>query len=346
MSSFAPFFRVLAAAVLLLAAAAASAQGSQRLTKIKLTLDWRFEGTTAYFQLAKAKGYYEQEGLDVQVDSGSGSVAAIQRVAGGAYDIGFGDTSSLIEFLGNNPGPARLQAVYMVYDRIPLAYVGLKKYGIASFADMPGKTIAAASFEATRRLWPLVAKAAGIEPGSVNWLTIDPSLRVHAVLKGDANAFGSFSPAVEIVARGIKPEDAVILPTSSLPLQLYGNAVVASAQLIQENPKAVAGFVRATNRALKEAIADPAAAVRYVKQREALVDEALEVQRWTNLIPVIVTERTRAQGLGSVDSAALAKQVVDLTGTFGLKSKPDAAAVFNASFLPPLDERMPPMARP
>lgn len=346
MSALGSMFRCLAVAGLLGIAFAADAQVAQRPTKIKLTLDWRFEGTTAYFHLAKAKGYFEQEGLDVQIDSGSGSVAAIQRVASGAYDMALGDTSSLIEFLGNNPGAARLQAVYMVYDRSPLAYVSLRKSGISSFADMPGKAIAAANFEATRRLWPLVAKAAGIDPASVTWMTIDPSLRVNAVLKGEAQVFGSFSPTVELIGRGIKVEDGVILETANLPMHLYGNAIVASAELIQDNPKAVAGFLRATNRALKEAIADPAAAVKYLKQRDPLVDEALETRRLANLIPAIVTDRTRAEGLGSIDAKTMTRLVADLTETFALKTKPNAEIVFNATFLPPQGERLPPAAKP
>ena len=57
--------------VVLLAAASASAQP----TKLKLTLDWKFGGETAPFVMAKAKGYYDQEGLDVQIDAGNGSAA-------------------------------------------------------------------------------------------------------------------------------------------------------------------------------------------------------------------------------------------------------------------------------
>jgi NitT/TauT family transport system substrate-binding protein len=41
--------------------------------KIKFQLDWRFEGNAAPFLLAKAKGYFAQEKLDVEIDAGSGS---------------------------------------------------------------------------------------------------------------------------------------------------------------------------------------------------------------------------------------------------------------------------------
>lgn len=53
-------------------------------TRIKMTLDWRFEGQTSFMWLGLQRGYFKQEGLDVQVDAGSGSTAAIQRIHTGA----------------------------------------------------------------------------------------------------------------------------------------------------------------------------------------------------------------------------------------------------------------------
>jgi NitT/TauT family transport system substrate-binding protein len=333
------------AALVLAGAGFSGDAAAQSLTKLKFSLDWRFEGHTSFYHMARAKGYFEQEGLDVQVDAGSGSVAAVQRVATGAYDLSLGDISALIEFMGNNPGPARLQAVYMMYDQLPLAYVALKKSGMKSFADFPGKSIAAANFEVTKRLWPIFARAAKIDPGSVHWMSMDSALRINAVLKGEAQVFGSFIPEVELAARGVKADEAVIFRTSDLGVRLYGNALISSTRLIQENPKVVAGFLRAVNRAFKEGLADPAASVKYLKQREPLVDEAIELQRFLETIPSMVTVRTRAEGLGAVDMATLARQVDDVTEVFATKTKPDPAVVFNPSFLPPKAERMPPAGK-
>jgi ABC-type nitrate/sulfonate/bicarbonate transport system substrate-binding protein len=46
-------------------------------------------------------------------------------------------------------------------------------------------------------------------------------------------------------------------------VDLYGNAVLASAKFISENPQAIAAVLRALNRAMKDTIADPAAAVKF-----------------------------------------------------------------------------------
>src|SRR5207245_11727704 len=82
---------VIRTAFFILLLALAQAAGAQ--TKIKMTLDWRFEGQTSFMWLGLARGYFQQEGLDVQVDAGSGSTAAIQRIDPRASDLALGSHS-------------------------------------------------------------------------------------------------------------------------------------------------------------------------------------------------------------------------------------------------------------
>ena len=125
-------------AALLWAAFAAGAQ-AQQLTKIRLSLDWLFEGQTSFLHMARYKGYFEKEGLEVQVDVGTGSSGAFQRIISGAYDAGLGDMSSQIEYLARNTGPLQFESVYVQYDQIPAAFFALKKSGIKSVKDFAGR---------------------------------------------------------------------------------------------------------------------------------------------------------------------------------------------------------------
>ena len=77
-------------------------------TPIKFQLDWRFEGPAALFLASAAKGYYKDAKLDVTIDAGSGSGAAVTRVASGAYDMGFADMAALMEFHANKIGRAHV----------------------------------------------------------------------------------------------------------------------------------------------------------------------------------------------------------------------------------------------
>ncbi|BBI64950.1 hypothetical protein HSBAA_62560 [Vreelandella sulfidaeris] len=100
--------------------------GHAEETKIRFQLDWRFEGPAAPFLMAEARGYFADEGLDVQIDSGSGSAGAINRVASGAYEMGFGDLNALVEFLAENPDGPGISGVYIVYDGTPAAVFARK----------------------------------------------------------------------------------------------------------------------------------------------------------------------------------------------------------------------------
>jgi ABC-type nitrate/sulfonate/bicarbonate transport system substrate-binding protein len=144
------------------ASAAPFALAQRELTPVKFTLDFRISGQVAPFLLALSKGYYAQEGIAPSFDVGSGSVAAITRVASGAYDMGFGDLGALVEFHAMQ-GP-QVHAVYQYYNRAPFAIIGRKDRGItADFKSLQGKRIAAAAVESTRRAWPMAAKHAGVK---------------------------------------------------------------------------------------------------------------------------------------------------------------------------------------
>ena len=311
-------------------------------TKIKMTLDWRFEGQTSFMWLGLQRGYFQKEGLDVQVDAGSGSTAAIQRIHTGAYDMGLGDTSALIEYYGNNPGQTRLQMVYLQYDEAPLAYYALKKSGAKSIADLAGKSISGQPFEVTRKMFPVFARAAKIDPASVKWVTVDSQLRTNAVITGAAFACGGFfTVPLEFEARGVKRDDIVELKVSDVGVRVYGNGLMVSSELIQKNPKAVQGFVRAMNRAFREMLAEPEASVKALNARDPLTEFKQEMERLSLLRPAILTSRTKDTGLGHVDMPTLEKQIEYVASSVQLKAKPTPEQIFNASFLPPLAERLP-----
>src|SRR6201991_2044257 len=127
----------LLAAASALAATAASAQ-----TKIKFSLDFKFEGPAAPFVVAIDKGYFRAEGLDVTIDSAAGSLEPINRVASGPYDMGFGDINSLIKFRDANPNNP-IKAVFMVYNKPAFSIVGRKSRGVTKPKDIDGKKLGA-----------------------------------------------------------------------------------------------------------------------------------------------------------------------------------------------------------
>ena len=309
---------------------AARAQG---LTPLKFTLDFRVTSQTAPFFLALTKGYYKEEGLDVTIDVGAGSVASITRVASGAYDLGLGDISSLVEFHANNPDTP-VQAVYQYYSRAPFVIIGRKDRGVTTdFASLKGKKVAAAAVEATRRCWPMAARALGAAPDLFDWVTTDFSARDNVMVRGDVDAATYFhDSAVSLFAR-LPEKDLSVLEYGQTGLQLYGNALLAG-KLLHERPEAARAFVRATQRALRETLAQPDAALAAVKAREPILNLDTERARWAITRKYLLTPEVQAHGLGGVQGAVLARQVDEVAAVFKLPRKPAAERIFNPAFLP------------
>ena len=328
------------AALATAALAAPTVWAQPKLTPLKFTLDFRVTGQTAPFFLALAKGYYKDEGLDVSIDVGAGSVASITRIASGVYQLGLGDISSLIEFQSQNPGTPVVQAVYQYYNRAPFVIIGRKDRGITrDFKSLQGKRVAAAAVESTRRAWPMVANKLKLGADHFQWSTTDFSARDNVMVRGDVDAATYFhDSAVSLFAR-MKQEELSVLKYTDAGVNLYGNAVLASRKLITEQPALVAGFLRASNRALKETLADPTAAIAAIKQREPILDEKVELDRWRLTSQYVAAPDVSAHGLGDVRKVLLDEQIEQVAEVFALKSKPTAESVFERSLLPAAAER-------
>lgn len=339
-----PGFLGKAMAAMVFIAFAGSVSAQQSLTKVRFILDWRFEGPSALFLLPKAKKYFEQEGLDVTVDSGTGSGAAVNRVASGAYEMGFADIAAMIEFLANNQQnpQARMQAVYMVYDTTPAAVFALKKSGISKPADLNGRTLGAPVFDAGRRAFPIFIKANGLDASKIKWQSMDPPLRETMLVRGDVDAITgfTFTSFMNLTARGVKEDDIVMMKYPDHGVKIYGNAVIASQKFINEHPRAVAGFLRALNRGIREVLADPAGSIQYVKERDPLINVELEQRRMKLAVETAIAgAEFRANGIGAINKVRFEDTVAQVVQAFNLKVTPDVESLFNSSFLPGRSER-------
>ncbi|NUU04444.1 ABC transporter substrate-binding protein [Herbaspirillum robiniae] len=324
-------------AALLLGLVSASSSFAQE-TKIKFQLDWRFEGPSALFLVAKSKGYFAQEKLDVTIDAGNGSGNAVNRVASGTYDMGFADMAALMEFAANNPdAPSKPVAVMMVYNDTPAAIFSLKKSGIKKPADLVGKKLGAPVFDAGRRGYPIFAKANGLDASKAQWTSMDPPLRETMLARGDVDAITGFyfTSLLNLNARGVKDEDVNVMMFPDYGVKLYGNAIIASDAMVKQKPEAIKAFLRAFAKATKDVIANPEAAIKVVKERDGLIDEKLELRRLKLAIAsAIATPHAKSEGYGQVFGPRLTLMASQVSDAYGTKTRVNADRVWNGNFLP------------
>ncbi len=310
-------------------------------TKIRFTLDWKFEGPATPYLVAIDKGYYKDEGLDVTVDPGNGSVDSVNRVASGTYDIAFADISALIKFRDNKENAA-VKAVMMVYDAPPNSIVTLKKTGISKPKDLEGKTLGAPATDASWAAWPIFAKANGIDTSKVKIENVGFPVREPMLAQGKVDAITAFyfSSHFNLKTNGVADDDIVVLLMSDFGVEVYGNAIMVNPKFAEANPKAIAGFVRATLKGLQETIKTPETSIKSLMARNQIVAEATELQRLKMALDRnIVTAAVKANGIGDVDIARLGRSIDQIALTFDFKSKPKPEDIFDAQYLPAKEQR-------
>lgn len=332
------------ATALLGAALAIPQAASAQTTDVRFVLDWAWQAMHGPFLIALEKGYYEDEGLNVTIDRGFGSGDTISKVASGAYDIGFAEGTGLLKFNAENPDD-KVKTVLVINDQSPTGVISLKENGVAGPDDLPGKTISATQNAATVLAWPVFAKLNDLDPESIEYMFVEPNLRDVMVLQGQADATFGFTTTtvLNMIAAGIAPDEVTYFTLAQHGLQPYSSGLIVREDYAAQNPDVVKGFVAATVKGLVEMLEDPAEGLALLKAREALVDEAVEANRWALAEELsILTPSVAEKGISEVDRARFETAAGQIAEAFGLSIEPNMDDYYDGTFLPPLEARQVP----
>lgn len=329
-------------AATLLAGLAFAGPALAQETNIKFTLGWKTQGSDAAFFVARDKGYYKAEGLNVQIDQGEGSGATVTRIMSGAYDAGFGDVNAIIQNAAAKPGEAPVM-VYMIWNRPPFAISSKKATGIAKPSDLEGKTLGGAQGTPTTRLLEVFARKNNVDMSKVKLSNMAPNLQEPLLIKGEIdgalvfNITGYFNL---LLNRQDPDKDFNWLTFGDYGLDLYSNGLMVSQKLLKENPKAVAGLVRATNKALIEIGKDQNLGMKGVMNFDNLVDEKVEKRRLQySFSELIVSPEMKEIGVGDTKDDRMARAIGIIVEGYQLARTPKPEEIFSRQFLPPKGER-------
>ncbi|SEM99555.1 NitT/TauT family transport system substrate-binding protein [Palleronia salina] len=315
----------------LLGATAAHAQ-----TDLPFALDWKFEGPAAPYFAAIDQGFYEEAGLNVTIEAGSGSLDAIPKVATGAFPVGMADINSLVRFLDQNPGAPVIGAM-MLYDKPPFAVIGRASQGIDGPKSLEGKVLGAPPPDGAWAQFPIFAAENDID---VDAITVEPvgfPTREPMLAEGEVDAITgfSFTSYLNAARLGVPEDDLVTLLMADYGVDLYGNVILVNTEFAEANPEVIEGFLSATAQGWAAAVADPAGVIPSLIERNPAADAELEQRRLELAIDAnVLTDAVRENGFGVIDDDRFASALEQIGTTYEFQSEPDASLYFTDAYLP------------
>ncbi|MEO0829261.1 MAG: ABC transporter substrate-binding protein [Pseudomonadota bacterium] len=324
-------------------AALATPSLGQGKTKLKMILNWRYQGPQSWFFLAQDKGYFDQAGIDMTMDQGNGSGAAVGQVAGGAYDVGFGDVNALIRLAGTKPEEAPL-CVYQMYNKPPFTVAVLSKSDITTAKDLEGRKLGGAPNDGALKLFPAFANIAELDTSGIEILNFKSNLREQMLKSEQVEGVFGYVNTIRFSAKlsGMNPDEEIrFISYGDYGMDLYSNGMIIPKAMAAENPEMVKGMVWAINQGVKDTLADLDAAVDAVASREPLINKAVEKER---LVATLQDEMNHPElaktGLGNVEPGRF-KQAIDLVvKANALPRTPEPSEIYSDAFLPAPEERI------
>lgn len=236
--------RALRAAGIGLAALAACALPALAQEKLSVRLDFSPWGVQAAMHLAKEKGWFKEEGLDVDIQDGRGSGNTLQLVNAGQVDVGQIQLGLLPQARENG---AQVKGIAGWGRRTDLAVLVDKDSPVNKVSDFAGKTLvvfAASPWAPYIDYW---LKQGGLDRTRTTITFVDPAALWGTYTARRADGLMSTEPSAIPVAAAARPSKAILAEDAGIAYPSYG--LVATEKTIAARKEALAKLVAVQARA-------------------------------------------------------------------------------------------------
>jgi len=304
---------------------------AQGLKKVTLRLAFTYNGHRSPYLLALDKGFYKEEGLDVEVLEGKGITSSMQLVANKQDTFTIVDPPSLV--LGVAQGMP-VKQVALIYQYSPNVLISWKDQSINKPVDLVGKTVATLQGDTTTTmLYALLAKN-GVDRNAVKIVASDAGTRNQLFLSKGAAAITRFqSDYIDMAATTNNQVNYFLY--SDFGIQAMGDGIVAHNDTIKSTPDVVRGVVRASLRGYQYAKDHPEEAIASLTKRAPTIKPDIALEQLKLMVKFTESPDTKEHGLG-YSSKARWEQNQTLMKEFGglTKVEPDVSVFYTNDFLP------------
>jgi NitT/TauT family transport system substrate-binding protein len=317
-----------ASALFLAMLAGAPVQAADHMT---LTLNFLAQPAQAGFFLAKAKGYYSDVGIDLDIVEGKSSSTTAQITAAGQNDVGFMSGPAAISII--NKG-APLKIISAVIQGNFQALASLTSSNIKTPDDLKGKSIAVCPGCAQLPMLKGMLAKAGIGDSDVNIQNVDQSAHISMLEEGkvDAVAGDPNTISIEMEHRGDQVSNMFF---KDWGIGLINYVLVAQNDKLKANPDLFKRFLAASLKGWSELKSNAADAITALQDQypEVKLDrETLLRQLDEGIQPFVCV--SDSPGVGKA-SDALWKTTYDImTNYMQLQPTVDVADVETDAYLP------------
>lgn len=269
--------------------------------KIRLQLKWFHQFQFSGYYVAKQLGYYEEEGLDVEILEFSRAYSSIDSLLYGRVDYAVSDSTTLLYRANGVP----VVALASIFQHSPAVLIS-NLHDSETLADLKGRRMVLSGVARASELSAMLAMR-GLQLDDMTQLKA--SEPIEAFISGDTDSFNGYGSNELYILEKRQVPYRVFRPRD-FGIDFYEDVLITLESTVRDNPQQVERFLRASLRGWQYAVDNPEAAIAIIlehfnsqqKSREHLQFEA---QRSIALIDtgggaVGAMSRDRWQAIGEV----------------------------------------------
>jgi NitT/TauT family transport system substrate-binding protein len=325
---------LVAAGVSILFATTAAACGSDDTSAssdaedtLSIRLNWTPGGQHAPLYYGVAQGFFEDEGIDLQIEEGKGSQLAIDDVAAGNVDVAMAGTAPAILGIGQGRD---IVSVGMPIGAGTYGFFVDSELGLDSVEDLKGQEVLVTPGSPETPLIPAALQAAGLSESDVSLVSVEAASKLTSYVGGRGDAMATTIPFYNAAVQAKRKSDTFLF--SDLGLVLPDYSFLVSRETLKDNPELVEGFLRAAFKSISAAMDDPEAAVKALKDEVPIIDYDLELQSWNDFLPFICSDAQTGGLLGMHSEEDWDNAVADLQEYSGLDASAESTDFYTNEF--------------